>query len=130
MATTGWLLRMAAGVAAPGWLVNASWVALAGGTVKLLELTLVTPGRASVAVALSVWAPLVSMRRFVNVATPATAAFATVPWREPAPVWIAAVTVTVESAPLVTALPYASSTVTTGCVPNAEPAVAPAGCVV
>ena len=70
------------------------------------------------------------MRRFVNVATPATAALVTVPWSEPPPVWIDSVTLIVESAPVVTVLPNWSSTVTTGCVPKAEPAVAPAGCVV
>ena len=39
-------------------------------------------------------------------------------------------TLIVESAPEVTVLPNWSSTVTTGCVPKAEPAVAPAGWVV
>ena len=52
------------------------------------------------------------------------------PWSEPPPVWIDAVTLIVESGPVVTVLPNASSTVTTGWVPNAEPAVAPAGWVV
>ena len=75
-------------------------------------------------------APLESIRRLVKVATPATAVLVTVPCKDPVPVWIAAVTLIVESAPLVTVLPNASSTVTTGWVPNAEPAVAPAGCVV
>ena len=74
--------------------------------------------------------PEASMRRLVNVATPATAALVTVPWSAPPPVWIAAVTLIVESAPVVTMLPKASSTETTGCVPKAEPAVAPAGWVV
>ena len=63
-------------------------------------------------------------------ATPATAALVIVPWSVPPPVWIVTVTLIVESAPVVTVLPNASSTVTTGCVPNAEPAVAPAGWVV
>ena len=70
------------------------------------------------------------MRRLVKVATPATAATVVVPWSEPPPVWIVSVTLIVESAPVVTALPYGSSTVTTGCVPNAEPAVAEPGWVV
>ena len=70
------------------------------------------------------------MRRLVKVATPAMAVLVAVPWREPVPVWIAAVTLIVESAPVVTVLPKASSTVTTGWVPNAAPAVAPAGWVV
>ena len=74
--------------------------------------------------------PLVSISRFVKVATPATAATVVVPCSEPPPVWIEIVTLTVESGPLVTVLPKASSTVTTGCVPKAEPAVAPAGWVV
>ena len=63
-------------------------------------------------------------------ATPATAVLVIVPWSEPVPVWIATVTLIVESGPVVTVLPKASSTVTTGCVPKAEPAVAPAGWVV
>src|SRR5437763_1943443 len=37
---------------------------------------------------------------------------------------------TLESAPLVTTLPFASSIFTTGCWPKADPAVAEAGCVV
>ena len=63
-------------------------------------------------------------------ATPATAALVAVPCSEPPPVWIEAVTLIVESGPLVTVLPNASSTVTTGWVPKAEPAVAAAGWVV
>ena len=41
-----------------------------------------------------------------------------------------AVMLIVESAPVVTVLPKASSTMTTGWLPNADPAVAPEGCVV
>ena len=73
--------------------------------VKLLELTLTAPGPASVPLALKVWAPLVSIRRFVNVATPAIAVLVTVPWRLPPPVLIAAVMLIVESAPVVTVFP-------------------------
>ena len=97
---------------------------------KLLELTVTAPGPASVAPACRVCEPAVSISRLLKVATPATAATVVVPWSEPPPVWIDAVTLTVESAPLVTVLPNASSTVTTGWVPKAEPAVAPAGWVV
>ena len=68
-----------------------------------------------------------SLRRLVNVATPLTAAFVSVPWSEPLPA--PRLTVTVELSP-VTVLPNWSSMVTTGWVANAEPAVAPAGCVV
>src|SRR5438093_1214470 len=64
------------------------------------------------------------MRRLLKVATPALAATETVPWRVPVPVLIVAVTV--EPSPM-TVLPYASSTLTTGWVANAEPAAAPAG---
>src|SRR5579862_3615511 len=94
------------------------------------ELTDTDPGPERFPVALSVCAPDVSMRRFVKVATPAIAATVAEPWSDPLPLLIAAVTLIVESAPLVTVLPNASSTVTTGWEPNAEPAVAPAGCVV
>ena len=66
----------------------------------------------------------------MKVATPATAAFVTVPSRSQPPVWIDAVTLIVESAPVVTVFPNASSTLTTGCVPNVDPAVAAAGWVV
>ena len=97
---------------------------------KLLELTETAPGIESVPAACRVWAPAVSISRLVKVATPATAATVVVPWRVPPPVWIVAVTLIVESGPLVTTLPNWSSTVTTGCVPNAAPAVAPAGWVV
>ena len=88
------------------------------------------PGPERVAAACRVWAPALSISRLVKVATPATAALVTVPSSEPPPVWIDAVTLIVESAPLVTVFPNASSTATTGCVPNAEPAVADPGCVV
>src|SRR5260370_34934992 len=92
--------------------------------VKLEELTETDPGPESVPVALSGCAPLESMRRFVNVATPATAALVAVPCNEPPPELIAAVTLIVESAPVVTGFPNASSTFTTGWVPNAEPGAA------
>ena len=75
----------------------------------------------------SVFAPLASMRRLAKVATPELATAVTVPASEPVPVCSAAVTV---DPSLVTVLPYASCTATTGCVPKAEPAVAPDGCVV
>jgi hypothetical protein len=94
--------------------------------VKLVELTLTGP-EPSVAAALSVCEPEASIRRSVNAATPFAAATVAVPWSVPAPVWIVIVTLVVESPPVVTTLPYGSSTLTTGCVPNAEPAVAPAG---
>ena len=79
---------------------------------------------------MEVWAPLVSIARLVKAATPATAATVVVPWRVPPPVWIVSVTLIVESAPLVTVLPNWSSTVTTGWLPKAEPAVAEPGWVV
>ena len=63
-------------------------------------------------------------------ATPATAATLVVPWSVPPPLKIDIVTLIVESAPVVTVLPNWSSTVTTGCVAEVEPAVAPAGWVV
>ena len=94
---------------------------------KLPELTPTAPVMEKVAAAWSVCAPELSSRRFVKVATPATAATLVVPCSDPPPVWIEIVTLAVESAPELTTLPFASSTLTTGCVPNAEPAVAPAG---
>src|SRR5437762_2480720 len=117
-------------VAPEGCVVNTSWLAASEPTLKLDELTPTAPGPESVPAAFSVCAPEVSIRRFVNVATPATAVFVTVPWSEPPPVLIEAVTSIVESAPVVMTFPNASSTLTTGCVPKLEPAVAPDGCVV
>ena len=97
---------------------------------KLPELTETAPVIESVAAACRVCTPEVSIRRLVKVATPATAATVVVPCSDPPPDWIVIVTLTVESAPELTTFPFASSTLTTGCVPNAEPAVAPAGWVV
>jgi len=85
------------------------------------------PGPESVPPAVSVLVPEVSIRRLVNAATPATAATVVVPWSEPVPLRSETVTLTVESAPVVTAFPNWSLTVTTGWVPNAAPAVAPEG---
>ena len=85
------------------------------------------PGPERVAVACRVWAPALSIWRLVKLATPAIAAFVVVPWSVPPPVWIVRVTLMVESGPLVTVLPNGSSTLTTGWVANAEPAVAAAG---
>src|SRR5436305_9301302 len=59
---------------------------------------------------------------------PATAVV--VPCRLPPPEPTAIAMLTPESAPELTTLPFASSTLTTGCCPNAEPAVAEPGCVV
>ena len=95
--------------------------------VKLVELVLTGPGIERVPLALRVCAPLVSIRRLVEVAMPATAAMLVVPWSVPPPLKIDIVTLIVESAPVVTRLPKVSSTVTTGCVVRFEPAVVDAG---
>ena len=94
---------------------------------KLAESTPTAPGSESVPAACRVCAPALSSSRLVKVATPPTAAFVTVPIKEPAPVWTDSVTLIVESAPVVTMFPFASSTLTTGCVPKVDPAVAAAG---
>src|SRR5207244_10752503 len=58
----------------------------------------------------------------LKLATPATAAFVKVPLRFPPPALLAIATVTVEVS-VVTVLPPASCTVTTGCVVQAVPPV-------
>ena len=65
--------------------------------------------------------------KFVNVATPFTAATVVVPDKVPVPEAIDATTFTVEE---VTVVPFASTIRTTGCVPSTDPLAAPAGCVV
>src|SRR2546428_6665376 len=67
------------------------------------------------------------MRRWGRVGTRPDAATVAVPWTVPVPEKIAAVTFELS---LAMRLPNASSTSMTGCVENAEPAVAPAGSVV
>ena len=129
--TTGWVPKAEPAVAPAGCVVKTSCEAAAArdGEAGRVDGDRAGAGeRAGGAQRLR--AASVSMRRLVKVATPATAACVTVPWSVPVPVWIATVTLIVESAPVVTVLPKASSTVTTGCVPNAAPAVAPAGWVV
>ena len=76
-----------------------------------------------------VCAPAPVSVRFVNVATPFTAVTLVVPPSVPLPLATAAVTDSVAPAPVVTTNPALSRIRTTGCVVNAEPLVAPAGCV-
>src|SRR5689334_17182256 len=64
-----------------------------------------------------------------NVATPATAAFGLAVHANVAPPGVVSASVT-DDVSVVTVLPPASCTVTTGCVPNAAVAAAPLGCVV
>jgi hypothetical protein len=66
----------------------------------------------------------------VNVATPELADFERPPVHVSVPPPAFVPMASVIEAELLTVLPYASSTVTAGCVPNAAPAVPPLGCVV
>ncbi len=110
--------------------VRARVDAAAAATVKLPESTVTAPGPESVAAARRVCAPALSSRSPANVATPPLAAIVVAPCTLPGPECTVAVTLADASAPVVTVFPAASSIVATGWVVSAEPAVAPAGCVV
>ena len=108
-----------------GWVVNASRAA--SPTEIVIDELVADVNNPSDAV--NVYVPVLSMEQFANVATPATAAsgFAAQDRFAPPGVVIASVT---ELVSLVTTFPTASSTLTTGCVPNAVPPVESDGCVV
>jgi len=122
IATTGCVANTPPAAAPPGCVVKAHFVA-SPATVNEFEIVAVRPS----GVAVSSWAPLVSIFRSVKVATPLTAAFVVVPDNAPVPVLFDMTTLTVLS---VFVVPVASCTATTGCVGNATVATAPPGCVV
>ena len=69
-----------------------------------------------------------STERPLNVATPFVAVTVAVPLSVPLPAFVPIATVML-ALDDVTVLPYASSTVTTGCVVQAVPAAPPPGCI-
>jgi hypothetical protein len=124
-ATTGCVANGRPPVAELGWVVKATLAALPTETVSDELCADVNAPSAAV----SVYVPARSMEQFANVATPATAAFGFVVHDKFAPAGVVIVKVT-ELVSLVTVLPPASCTATTGCVPNAVPPVELDGCVV
>ena len=94
----------------------------------------VSVGLATAAVAWSVFAPNVSIRRPANEAVPFPAdvpmSTVAVPWSVPVPEAMETVTLRLVARPVVESLPKASWVFTTGWMPNAAPAVAEPGCVV
>jgi hypothetical protein len=114
--------------------VNTNWLAAAGVIVNAGLVVAVFVPAATVAVAVSTLsAPTKSIFKPLPAksATPATAFIDAVPVRLPVPVVFVSATLTVESAPVVTTLPNASSIFTTGWVANTTPATVLAdGCVV
>ena len=117
----------------PVELIKVRWSAGAGLTVNEFESTAIVPVPPpllrSALVARSVFASAaLSSRRLVKTATPFTAATVVVPCNVPVPLCTLIVMFALASGPVVTVLPLASLTTTMGCVKNAEPAVAPAGC--
>src|ERR1017187_3064505 len=127
--TTGCVVHAVPPVPPVVGVVNASFAAAPSVMLNALLVALVS----APSVAANVYpVPILSIFKALalKLATPATAAFVNVPLNTPpGPALVPIATVTVETS-VVTVLPPASCTVTTGCVAQAVPPVPPPGCVV
>jgi hypothetical protein len=124
--TTGCGLNSALTTTPTGFVVNASFEAAPTEMLKVLLVASVKP----LLDAVSVYpVPLLSIDSPLNVATPLTALAVAVPLNVPLLGFVPIATV-IEAVLLVTVLPPASCTVTTGCVPKSVPPVVSLGLVV
>jgi hypothetical protein len=123
--TTGCVAKAMLRAVLEGEEVNASLVAVPVLIVNVALTALVSPPAAAV----NVYVPLLPIRQPAKVTTPETALLGFVVQARVAPAGVVMLRVT-EALPVVTVLPPASWTVTTGCVAKAVPPVEPDGLVV